>query len=68
MLIVSHRLSSLVDCHQILVLDQGKVIDIGPHRELLERCAIYRMLWLQQHRHLEAGKSLGPKPMLAQGD
>ena len=39
MVIVSHRLSSLIDCDQILVLDKGKVVDIAPHRALLERCA-----------------------------
>jgi ATP-binding cassette, subfamily B, bacterial HlyB/CyaB len=69
MLIVSHRLSSLVDCHQILVLDQGRVVDIGPHKDLLERCSVYRQLWLQQHRHMDmTGKPAGPKPVLAQGD
>jgi ATP-binding cassette subfamily B protein len=52
MVIVSHRLSSLVDCDQILVLERGGVVDIGPHRLLLERCAIYRQLWMQQSRHL----------------
>ena len=31
MIIVSHRLSSLIDCDQILVLEQGKVVDIAPH-------------------------------------
>ncbi len=51
MVIVSHRLSSLVDCHQTLVLDRGEVLDIGPHHELLERCSVYRHLWLQQNRH-----------------
>ena len=56
MIIVSHRLSSLVDCDQILVLDRGKVADIGPHEEVLERCAVYRQLWQQQHRHLEGGR------------
>ena len=70
MLIVSHRLSSLVDCDQILVLDRGKVMDIGPHRELLERCTVYRQLWAQQNRHLD---SQGPRnatlgPTLVQGD
>jgi peptide/nickel transport system ATP-binding protein len=70
MIIVSHRLSSLVDCHNIMVLDQGAVIDFGPHKDLLERCAIYRQLWLQQHRHLDpaSGRAIGPKPVLAQGD
>jgi subfamily B ATP-binding cassette protein HlyB/CyaB len=53
MLIVSHRLSSLVRCDRIMVLDQGRVMDVGPHRELLERCTVYRQLWMQQNRHLE---------------
>ena len=69
MVIVSHRLSSLVDCHQTLVLDRGKVVDIGPHAELLERCAIYRLLWLQQNRHLDSqGRAhVTPRPALTQG-
>jgi ABC-type bacteriocin/lantibiotic exporter with double-glycine peptidase domain len=54
MVIVSHRLSSLVDCDQTLVLDRGEVVDIGPHRELLDRCAIYRHLWQQQNRHIDS--------------
>ncbi len=54
MVIVSHRLSSIMDCHQIMVMDRGKVIDIGPHDELVERCAIYRHLWMQQNRHMDA--------------
>jgi ABC-type bacteriocin/lantibiotic exporter with double-glycine peptidase domain len=53
MLIVSHRLSSLVNCDQILVLERGRVVDLAPHRVLLERCSIYRHLWLQQSRHLD---------------
>ncbi len=53
MVIVSHRLSSLIDCDQILVLEQGKAVDIAPHGLLLERCAIYRHLWAQQNRHLD---------------
>lgn len=52
MVIVSHRLSSLVNCDLIAVLDKGKLIDIAPHEVLLERCEIYRILWMQQNRHL----------------
>ncbi|WP_407174839.1 peptidase domain-containing ABC transporter [Bradyrhizobium sp. STM 3562] len=52
MIIVSHRLSSLIDCDQILVLDNGKAVDMAPHRLLVERCGIYRQLWTQQNRHL----------------
>ena len=53
MVIVSHRLSSLVECDQIMVLDKGKVMDIAPHEKLLERCTVYRQLWAQQNRHMD---------------
>ncbi len=54
MVIVSHRLSSIMDCHQIMVMDRGRVIDMGTHDQLVERCAIYRHLWSQQNRHIDA--------------
>ena len=54
MIIVSHRLSSLIECDQILVMEQGGVVDIAPHAVLHERCAIYRQLWTQQNRHLDS--------------
>lgn len=47
------RLSSLVNCDQICVMDQGRVVDIAPHAVLLQRCAIYRALWMQQNRHMQ---------------
>jgi ATP-binding cassette, subfamily B, bacterial HlyB/CyaB len=70
MLIVSHRLSSLVNCDQILVLERGKLMDIGPHSALLERCAIYRTLWNQQNRHMqnEGSGHAAPAPTLLQGN
>jgi ATP-binding cassette subfamily B protein len=70
MLIVSHRLSSLVNCDQILVLERGKIMDIGPHAALLERCAIYRTLWNQQNRHMqnEGPGHAAPAPTLLQGN
>ena len=52
MIIVSHRMSSLVRADAILVLDQGRVVDLAPHQVLLERCEIYRTLWRQQTEHL----------------
>ena len=53
MIIVSHRLSSLVKADSILVIERGKVVDFAPHAELLERCDIYRHLWDQQMGHLK---------------
>jgi ABC-type bacteriocin/lantibiotic exporter with double-glycine peptidase domain len=67
MVIVSHRLSSLLDCDLIMVLDKGRTMDIGTHHELVERCPIYRHLWLQQNRHLDAqGKAnAAPAPTIS---
>jgi subfamily B ATP-binding cassette protein HlyB/CyaB len=51
LIIVSHRLTSLVVADAILVLEQGRVLDFAPHMTLLERCDIYRRLWDRQTRH-----------------
>ncbi|MBR0665576.1 peptidase domain-containing ABC transporter [Roseomonas hellenica] len=48
LIIVSHRLSSLTDCDAIAVLNEGKLEDVAPHATLVDRCATYRHLWLQQ--------------------
>ena len=64
MVIVSHRLSSLVDSDQILVLDRGKVMDIGPHTQLLETCTVYRQLWQQQNRHMDSVRPGGRQTAL----
>jgi subfamily B ATP-binding cassette protein HlyB/CyaB len=72
MVIVSHRLASLVDCTAIIVMDRGTVLDVGTHPELVERCPVYRMLWLQQNRHMTENqgniRNGSPTPVLAQGD
>ncbi len=54
LLVVSHRLSSLVRSDAILVLERGRVADFAPHAVLLERCDIYRHLWRQQTEHVSA--------------
>jgi ATP-binding cassette subfamily B protein len=41
-LVVAQRVTSVMDAHRIIVLDQGQVAGIGTHQELLESCHIYR--------------------------
>ncbi|WP_338119000.1 peptidase domain-containing ABC transporter [Paracraurococcus ruber] len=53
MVIVSHRLASLVRSDAILVLDRGRAVDFAPHAQLLQRCEVYRHLWQQQTQHLQ---------------
>ncbi|TBW32655.1 peptidase domain-containing ABC transporter [Siculibacillus lacustris] len=52
---ISHRLTSLTECDQILVLERGRLHDAGRHDDLLKRCETYRHLWFQQNRHLTSG-------------
>ncbi|HMF67183.1 MAG TPA: ATP-binding cassette domain-containing protein, partial [Phyllobacterium sp.] len=52
LIIISHRLSSLVKADAILVLNRGVIDDIGRHDELLERNDIYSGSWHQQNSHL----------------
>jgi ATP-binding cassette subfamily B protein len=47
-IIVSHRLSMLTDADGILVIDRGRLVDVGPHSQLVSRCTTYRQLWTQQ--------------------
>lgn len=47
-IIVAHRLSTIVDADQILFLDQGRVVEIGSHKELLERKGAYFKLYSSQ--------------------
>ena len=49
-IIVSHRLSMLTDVNETLVIDRGRIVDMGRHDELLSRCTTYRHLWNQQTR------------------
>jgi ATP-binding cassette, subfamily B, bacterial HlyB/CyaB len=51
-IIITHRLSSLVMANSILVLERGRFYDVGCHDELMVSCDIYRSLWSQQNRHL----------------
>jgi len=61
MLVISHRLSSLVNSDAILVLERSKVVDMGTHVELLQRCEIYSGLWNQQNRHTNANARQIPR-------
>ncbi len=47
-MVIAHRLSTVVDADMIVVMDAGKIIDQGKHDELLERCDIYKQLTLNQ--------------------
>ena len=49
-LTIAHRLSTIVDSHAILVMDGGRVVESGTHRELLDRQGAYYRLWILQQQ------------------
>ena len=52
MIAIAHRLSTILKADRIVVLKNGKVLDSGPHQELLESCEEYQRLYqLQFHGH-----------------
>jgi ABC-type multidrug transport system fused ATPase/permease subunit len=48
LLVIAHRLSTVVDSDQIIVLEHGKVIGVGTHSELVESTPLYKKLAKQQ--------------------
>ena len=49
-LMIAHRLSTIVDADQILVMNQGQVVEQGTHSELIKYGGIYQQMWeLQLH-------------------
>jgi ATP-binding cassette subfamily B protein len=49
-LIIAHRLSTVVDADQILVMDGGQIVERGAHDELLQRNGMYAQMWNLQKR------------------
>lgn len=54
-LIVAQRIGTIMDADKIIVLDQGKAVGEGTHRELLETCPVYREIALSQLSKEELG-------------
>jgi ABC-type multidrug transport system fused ATPase/permease subunit len=44
-IIVAHRITTLMGADRIVVLEDGRVADIGTHAELLSRPGLYRRVW-----------------------
>ena len=47
-LVIAHRLSTIADADQILVIDQGQIVERGTHSQLLADQGLYAQLWEQQ--------------------
>ena len=60
--VIAHRLSTVMDANQILVMDAGRIVERGTHRELLACGGAYAEMWALQQQEEEA---LNVKPVTA---
>jgi ATP-binding cassette, subfamily B, heavy metal transporter len=52
--VIAHRLSTVMDADQIMVLSQGRILERGTHRQLVEMQGEYARLWALQQQEAEA--------------
>jgi len=57
-LVIAHRLSTVIDADEILVLDHGVIVERGRHAELVERDGPYAAMWNKQKEAAEALEKL----------
>jgi ATP-binding cassette subfamily B protein len=57
-LVIAHRLSTVVDADEIIVLERGQVAERGTHAELLDQGGIYAAMWNRQRQAQEAREKL----------
>jgi ATP-binding cassette subfamily B protein len=57
-LVIAHRLSTIVGADEIVVLDQGEIVERGTHNELLARHGLYAGMWNRQREAEEAREKL----------
>ena len=64
-LVIAHRLSTVIDANEILVMDHGRIVERGSHEQLLARDGAYAQMWALQQRE-EADRS-GQDPVAVPG-
>src|SRR3954470_21439664 len=57
-LVIAHRLSTVIDADQILVLEAGAIVERGTHRDLLARGGLYASMWARQQEAAEREAAL----------
>jgi ABC-type transport system involved in Fe-S cluster assembly fused permease/ATPase subunit len=56
-IVIAHRLSTVVDADQIMVLDQGRIVERGTHASLLRKNGLYAEMWERQQSEAEQAEA-----------
>jgi ATP-binding cassette subfamily B protein len=67
-LAIAHRLSTVVDSDEIIVLEHGRVVERGTHQDLVRRGGVYAHMWTlqQEERRVNAERGLQPPQAVAE--
>ena len=65
-LVIAHRLSTIVDADQILVMEQGQIIERGTHQQLLAQDSHYAQMWALQQQEEQENGILAQRPVGAE--
>jgi ABC-type multidrug transport system ATPase subunit len=63
LLVIAHRLSTIRHADQIVVLDKGRVKEVGSHEQLMGREGVYAQMW-----NMQLGQGHGPSPVAGDSD
>jgi ABC-type multidrug transport system fused ATPase/permease subunit len=58
-LVIAHRLSTIHDANRVVVLDAGKIVEIGSHQELIAKGGLYHHLYTMSYAYADPSKSAG---------
>ncbi|MCB2298035.1 ABC transporter ATP-binding protein [Clostridium tagluense] len=53
--VIAHRLSTIRDCDKIMVIDDGRIVEVGTHEELIDLKGLYYDLYMSQYKFLNEG-------------
>ncbi|MCL4219379.1 MAG: ATP-binding cassette domain-containing protein, partial [Candidatus Hydrogenedentes bacterium] len=57
-LVIAHRLSTIIDCDKVIVLDDGRIVQEGPHDELISQDGPYLRFCEEQFGHIRVARML----------